>query len=389
MIQNRLKSKIENRLSFVHTGAFCECASTQNPRSMQLVPQRSSLVAEAIAILRDGMRAGLWKDFLPGEMALCERLQVSRVTLRAALDQLQREGWCHAGQGRRRRINAARVKSTGRPPGTRVLLLSPLPLQNLPASAIFWVDALRDHLAAAGYKLEFLSSHAAFARQPDRGLESLLRESQPAGCVLYLSTPAQQHWFSDRALPCVVSGSCHPGVRLSSVDIDYAATCAHAAGLLAARQRTHIALLMPRSAHAGNLESERGFLEAGRKYEGLQAQVAHHDGTVSNICTVLDRLLRGSQPVDGLLLAKPTHVVTAISHLLRRGMRLPGELSVISRDDDPVLEHLVPVVSRYHTDPVAFARKISRLVVDLVRSGVQNRHESRLMPVLVRGETLG
>jgi DNA-binding LacI/PurR family transcriptional regulator len=99
--------------------------------------------------------------------------------------------------------------------------------------------------------------------------------------------------------------------------------------------------------------------------------------------------LRTAQPVTGLLIAKPAHVVTAISHLLRRGVRLPQDISVISRDDDPLLEHLVPVVSRYHTDPVAFARKISRLVVDLVREGARARHESRLMPVLVRGETLG
>jgi len=67
---------------------------------MQLVPKRSSLVAQTAVILRDGIKAGLWNDCLPGELGLCRQLQASRVTLRAAVEQLQREGWCRSGQGR-------------------------------------------------------------------------------------------------------------------------------------------------------------------------------------------------------------------------------------------------------------------------------------------------
>lgn len=356
---------------------------------MQLIPQRASLVAQTVEILKKGMRAGLWKDSLPGEMALCERLRVSRVTLRAAMLQLQGEGWCSAGQGRRRMINRHFLTKTAGPPSRQVTLLSPLSLKSLPSSVMFWVDSLRDHLAAAAYHLEFLESHAAFSNHPERALESLVHQLQPAGWVLYLSNENQQRWFSDRALPCVVSGSCHAGMRLPSVDIDYAATCSHAVGLLAARNRKHLALLMPRSGQAGNLESERGFQAGVGRATGMSGLVVHHDGSVNGICTTLDRLLRVNPPLTGLLVAKPAHVATAITHLLRRGVRVPKDVSLISRDDDPLLEHLVPVVTRYHTDPVVFARKISRLVLDVVRAGAQSRGESRLMPTLVRGETLG
>jgi DNA-binding LacI/PurR family transcriptional regulator len=355
---------------------------------MKLVPQRSSLIAQTANILREGIRSGIWKDILPGEFELCERLQVSRVTLRGALEQLSREGFCSAGQGRRRRITAD-IAAPLAEKSDRVVMLSPLPLQNLPASAIFWVDALRDHLAAVGYTLEFVASQSAYSHHPGRALEVLVHQSRSAGWVLYLSTVELQQWFSERGLPCVITGSRHPGVTLSSVDIDYSATCSHAAGLLVARGCQHLALLMPRSGHAGNIESERDFLETTEKLSSLSARIAHHDGSVGGICSTLDRLLRGSNPVDGLLVAKPAHVVTAVSHLLRRGVRLPQDLSLISRDDDPLLEHLVPVVARYHTDPILFARKISRLVLKLVSGGAQRPNDSRMMPELVRGETLG
>lgn len=356
--------------------------------SMHLLPQRSSLVAQAVTILRDGIRAGLWKDHLPGEMILCERLQVSRVTLRAALKQLEREGWCSSTQGCRRRINSELAQADAGT-GNKVCMLSPIPLQNLPASVMFWVDALRDNLMGAGYQLEIISNQAVFGRQPDRALESLVHEARAAGWVLYLSTPSQQHWFSARGIPTVVSGSCHPGVQLSSVDIDYAATCAHAAGTLAGKGRNRIALLMPKSQQAGNLESERGFLDFIAKRNDIHGQVAHHDGNVHHICSVLDRLLNASAPMNGLVVAKPAHVVTAVTHLLRRGVKIPKDVAIISRDHDVVIESIVPVVARYHVAPSAFVRKLSRVVVDLVRSGPQRPHESKLVPELIIGETLG
>ena len=361
------------------------------PQQPDLIPKRSSLIAQTIAILRRNLRAGVWKGILPGELELCERLQISRVTLRAALDQLQREKWIRAGQGRRRQIVARRIPRPTPSQSNVVALLSPVSILTLPTGVLFWVDALREHLAAAGYRLEFHASQSCYTEHPERAIEAMVQQLHAAAWVLYLSTEALQRTFSDRGLPCVIAGSPHPSVELSSVDIDYAATCRHAAGILAARGRKRIALLMPRSGQAGNLQSERGFQEAGEglRAAGVETLVVHHDGTPANVCRRLDDLIDAARPVDGLLIAKPAHVVTAVSHLLRRGVRIPQQVALVSRDNDPFLESLVPTVARYERNPTLFARKVLRLVLDLVREGVRPRHNYRLMPILVAGETLG
>jgi DNA-binding LacI/PurR family transcriptional regulator len=361
------------------------------PVREDMIPKRSSLVAQTVTILRGHLRSGVWKDFLPGELDLCERLQISRVTLRAALDQLQREKWIKAGQGRRRQIVAHRIPRPTRPQSKVVVLLSPVSILTLPTSVLFWVDALRGHLSAAGYRLEFHASHACYTEHPERAIDAMVQQLNAAAWVLYLSTEAMQRAFSGRNLPCVIAGSPHPSVELSSVDIDYAATCRHAAGILAARGRKRIALLMPRSGQAGNLQSEAGFQEAGAglRASGVETLVAHHDGTREGVCRRLDALLDAAAPVDGLLVAKPAHVVTAVSHLLRKGVRIPQQVALISRDNDPFLDSLVPTVARYERDTTLYARKVLRLVLDLVREGARPRHNYRLMPNLSLGETLG
>src|SRR6185503_7916079 len=68
------------------------------------IARRPSLVDAAVGILRRDLQSGIWREYLPGEHRLCERLQISRPTLRHALEMLRREGLIEVSQGRRRRI---------------------------------------------------------------------------------------------------------------------------------------------------------------------------------------------------------------------------------------------------------------------------------------------
>lgn len=337
------------------------------------------------------MESGVWGRQMPGEIALCNELQISRVTLRAALEQLKREGWFTSGRGRRRMlVNRQTIKEVP-VAKTAVALLSPIPRQSMPAGVILQLVALRECLESVGHELSVVTSSAAYSQHPGRALEALHREHRPACYILYLSTGAMQRWFLERKISCLITGSCHPNVELPSIDIDYAAVCHHAVGRLVAAGKSNLALLMPHSDQAGNLESARGFLDAGSQlaHKKVNTFVANHDGTVESICRTIDRTIQGTMPCNGLLVAKPPHVMTTICHLLRRGVRIPEEVSVISRDADPALDNLVPSVACYQTDPAKFARRVARIVIDTINNGPRPHFVKRMMPTFFAGRTLG
>ena len=113
------------------------------------------------------------------------------------------------------------------------------------------------------------------------------------------------------------------------------------------------------------------------------------DGTVGGICARLDACFRQPTPPTALLVSRPPHVLTVLGHLMRRGLRLPHDVALISRDDDAFLEHVVPSVARYASNPSAFAQKLSKLVLEVASGGALVAADHRIMPHFVRGETFG
>ncbi|MDB6140367.1 MAG: alanine racemase [Verrucomicrobiaceae bacterium] len=354
-----------------------------------LRPLRPSLVVETIKTMRQAIETGLWQEFLPGERTLCAQWQISRPTLRAAMEVLRGEGVLDITHGRRSRLL---VKTSAQPPGSlTVCLLSPEPLGAMPPFVMLWVDELRSQLAAAGHLLHVQVGRAGFSkRSPDRTLTTLVRDTPAAVWVLYQTTDQIKRWFAAHHLPCVVVGSHVPGIDLPTVDRDYRAVCRHAAGLLASRGHRRPALLIHKSEFGGDLESEAGFLEglAARRTREVTGQVIHHDGTASGVCRSLDAMLRRNAAPDALLIARSSFALTALTHLLKSSVRVPQDMALVCRDDDAFLDHTVPRMARYVVSPSTFARSVFRAVMSLVKGGRVRKGDVRVMPVFVPRESL-
>ncbi|MBI5686920.1 MAG: substrate-binding domain-containing protein [Verrucomicrobia bacterium] len=353
-----------------------------------LLPQRLSLVAQTVQSLREAIRAGHWRTHLPGERELCAHLQVSRPTLRAALEDLQRHGWLDVSHRQRRRIRA-RPAASRRAPKKEIAMLSACPLLEMPPPMMFVVDVLRDKLAEAGYATKFHVNRACFSAQPVHALDKLARQNPSAVWLVFGSKEPMQRWFIRQQLPCVVAGSCAPTVALPSVDVDFRATCRHAGGVLLRKGHRRLALVLPQDAYGGDVVSEEGLREALASMQGdAQLRVLRHDGTAPHLCSLLDEALRLPNPPTAFLVARAPHVLAAMMHLMRRGKRIPQDAAVISRDNDPFLESTSPVVARYAINQAQFARRLSMAARQLAETGTLPAHAIRLMPRFLPGETV-
>ncbi|MBL9213884.1 MAG: GntR family transcriptional regulator [Opitutaceae bacterium] len=353
------------------------------------LPKRPSLVTETAEVLREGIAAGEWPARLPGERTLCERLQVSRTTLREALQLLERRQLISAGAGRPRRVRR-RAAPAPHAPSREIGLLSLLPVAQQTPQTIYHLHELREQLQTAGFRLRIFSDRRLARPHPSKFLQALVEGNRIDAWLLLSMSAAVQQWFAQRRLPTLVVGYAHAGVRLPSFDVDLRAACRHAASQLRAQGHAHLALLRQPQKGAGMTASEDGFLEAARLPGRLpcQAQILGHDGSPAGIRLSLDRALASARPPTGLVVCDASHALCAASHLLARRLAVPGDLSVLCRDHDVALDYFHPAITRYAYRKHLYARRVARLAIQLATHGRVPQRSYRLLPQLVPGQTL-
>jgi len=348
-----------------------------------------SLPAQVADHLKMEIVRGRWSGYLPGERSLALTLRVSRRTLTSALAQLQQAGVIQAEPARGHRIvrdPEASVSGEVRQIG----LLTSSPLDRMRPGTTLWVNDLQALLGEAGLRLSFFNGSKHFVQKPNRSLAKLVAENQQACWILAGSTEPLQRWFATQKIPAVVVGTCHGEIVLPDVDLDFRAMGRHVAGRLAAFRHRKAVLFQTNAPgyFTSETECERGFKEVLQK-SGGEPQVVYHERNRDSLARLLKRMFSAGEHATALVVINSLDYLTATSFLTQKGLRVPTDVSVIARNDDAFMTALLPEPTRYHASPHVLARRIFKLVMQVVAGQAPIEPHVRIMPEFVAGESLG
>lgn len=116
--------------------------------------------------------------------------------------------------------------------------------------------------------------------------------------------------------------------------------------------------------------------------------VAYHRDDVASVERALARVWDRGAPPTAILVSNSYAYLATASLLAQRGCRIPQDVSLISRDDDPFLEALAPEPARYRVSPHAFAKKLIGPILQLVARETPVRLSAPLLPKFTPGKSL-
>jgi DNA-binding LacI/PurR family transcriptional regulator len=145
-------------------------------------------------------------------------------------------------------------------------------------------------------------------------------------------------------------------------------------------------VLVHRTELAGNAAVITGVSEELRLGNAPPPLVLKHDFNRNRLTETLDRevVASGKRP-DALLIVNQHHLLTALPHLLHRGLRIPHDISLVYLSNDPVVERLSPLPDRYDLGN-RLVRRLAKAVQ--ARLAGETPASASLLPRMLKGETL-
>ena len=349
--------------------------------------RRLTVAEQAAAHLRDGLRRGRWAGSLPGVARLAAELEVSTNTVQAALRMLESEGLLGVhGRGRSRTIHLGDAAETKLRVG--ILLYDALMVET-PQAALL-IAQLQHDLAAAGHEVFCAAKSQVALRHKVEHIAAHLEETPAHVWIVESGSRQLLEWLAGQAKPCLALFGRTEGLQIARTGPDKVAAYAAATRCLLGQGHRRIVLICRRQRRLpkpGNIEPV--FLDelaAGGLATGGYC-LPDWEETPEGFHALLASLFRTTPPT-ALIIDETCFFHAATAFFVRRGIRVPADVSIVATDYDASFFWHHPPVTGMRWENAPIIRRIVRWV-EAARKGRADRETINFPAEFVPGETIG
>lgn len=352
--------------------------------------QRVSLPERVATHLREGIKQGHWGDQFPGEQQLARDLDVSRHTVRRALQILEKEGVLGGhGQGRSRGITAAGAAAAFQRPLRVNILRHDARLTDNPQTSMVLIEIMHS-LEAAGHQVSYLKKSQIELKHDVARLTRHLAETPADAWVVECGSHPLLEWCASQPTPCLALYGRTAGLPLARTGPDAVLAYGVATRQLIALGHRRIVLVVREGFRRPTPEGcEVAFLEE-LKAHGIPTGVYNLPDWEENsegFNRLMERLFKTTPPT-ALIIDETCWFIAALAFLVRRGIRVPEQVSLVSGDCETILDVCHPGFAHMRWDNSFIVRRVMHWV-DAVRKGKADRKIINIPAEFVPGGSIG
>ncbi len=330
-----------------------------------------SITDQVAGHLRAEILGGRWHGTMPGKHQLAGELGVNNKTIEAALRQLEKAGLLVAqGPGRRRLIQlpAGSTRSA--------LRIAFLLNEGEQDRQTFYHMELHHALSEAGHSVLYAPKSLVELNFDEKRVASLVRQTQADAWVIYAGSRNVLEWFAGQPVPAFALFGHRVGVKIAAVGPDKLRAYATATRQLIELGHRRIVLLCRRLRRLPQPGASEATFLSTLEVHGIPAgeyNLPDWKETDAGFQVCLNALFRVTPPT-GLIVEEASYFVAVLQFLARRGIRVPGDVSLVCTDDDLAFAHCEPPIARITWDSRPLVRRIVHWAANVSQGKPDLRH---------------
>ncbi|MGB1129120.1 MAG: substrate-binding domain-containing protein [Haloferula sp.] len=333
--------------------------------------------------LREQLRRGVWGETMPGENRLVAQLGVGGDTIKMALRRLEQEGLLVSqGAGRRRKI----VLPEGHvPPALRVAIL----FHERGDEADDFFVRFQHKLKAVGHTVVHAPKNLTDLGGNSRQLARMFKETDADAWLVIAGSDEVLKYFEQRHVPVFALFGFMDRLSIAGIGPNLVPSIVAATRRLVALGHRRIVVLGKTTtlSHPGIIGATFIAEMAAHGIEVGPYNMPGWEGGYDGFYQCLASLFAQTPPTAILLYSAAEYFAT-LQFLAQRGLRVPGDISLVCINMAPYFRRYQPSISHVRWNDQLMVNRIARWANN-ISQGEEDTRQTRIDAKFVEGGTVG